>query len=579
MSEARFHGTGVSPGIAIGRPLLFSRAQARERAQIPRSPEESRAAVETALERATKFLEDIAAHTRDSEARGIIEAQQLMVQDPALLEDLEERLKLGATAEESVEGAFDRFIGELSSVDNEYIGERAADLSDAKMTVLSCLGGESASLDARLSMEKGPVIVVTTELLPSDASVLQGDRVIGVIAEKGGQTSHAAILSRRFGVPAIFGVRQYSSMISMISPSCSLVMDGGSGDVVVEPMESTLDSYRRKRAQGSIMSAQLARAASADALTLDGHQIRVEANMGNSSELGEIVSSGADGVGLLRTEFLLAGRESIPDEEEQFEIYSEIASALVPKPVTVRTFDIGGDKPLSFLQLPHENNPFLGVRGVRLTMARRELLIPQLRAILRASVFGRVEIMFPMVTLPGEVDELRQIVLDEKKSLEATGTRVGDVRLGIMVEVPSIALTADSLGGKLAFFSVGSNDLTQYTLASDRTNDGVSSIFDQFSPAVLKLISMVSRSASRHGVDVAICGEMAADIDAIPFLIGLGVRSLSVSPPGIARTKEAVRRLSLRKARLASARVLRLASADEARAYSRARFPELGDLR
>jgi multiphosphoryl transfer protein len=405
-----------------------------------------------------------------------------------------------------------------------------------------------------------PVIIVAEDLTPSVTAALPKDRVLGFCTAVGGPTAHSAIIARALSLPAVVsagpGILEWSN-------GTTLILDGSSGLLTPQPDVAALAKAETARQQWQAQKEEAAAASGQPAVTQDGHHIEVVANIGGLADAETAVTAGAEGVGLLRTEFLFLDRTEAPDEEEQFAVYRDIARAMGERPVIVRTLDIGGDKPLPYIDVPPETNPFLGERGIRLCLARPALLRQQLRAILRAAKYGRLRIMFPMVS---DIEELRQA----RAMVNEVAAELGapPVEIGIMIEVPSAALMADRLAAEVDFFSVGTNDLTQYTLAIDRQHPALAGKSDGLHPAVLRLIEHTVQGAKAAGKWVGVCGELGADAQAVPILIGLGVAELSVSVPAIPAVKAQIRQLTLSDAQELANRALNCATAAEVRALA-----------
>jgi phosphotransferase system enzyme I (PtsI) len=421
----------------------------------------------------------------------------------------------------------------LESLDDPYIGERAADIRDVGARVLRILRGGQGQ--PGLTLDE-PAIVVAWELAPSETIQLPREMVLGILTGAGGKTSHTAIIARQMGVPAVVGA---GDGIREIIQGQTLVLDGDEGTVIPGADPETLWTYQ-ERARRSKAAAEATKAwASLPSVTKDGRRIEVACNIASPQDVPGCLEVGCDGIGLFRTEFLYTGRDPSPSEEQQFEAYRQVVEALAPRPVIIRTMDVGGDKALPCLGPEKEDNPFLGFRGIRVCLGNPEAFKTQLRAILRTSPFGKIRIMFPMITALEELRQAKDLLERVQRDLILEGLEVDDsVQVGIMIEVPSAAVMARELARECDFFSIGSNDLIQYTLAADRLNERVSYLYSHYNPAVLRLIDLTVRSAHAEGIWVGICGEMAADASMVPFLIGAGIDELSVAPSALLRVKE-----------------------------------------
>jgi phosphocarrier protein FPr len=449
----------------------------------------------------------------------------------------------------------------LSQLRDELLAARAADVRDVGQRVLRHLAGLQTT-GPELPAE--PVILIATDLSPSDTVTLDPGRVLGFCTATGGANGHTAILARAMGLPALVGA---GADILNVPNGTPVILDGEAGTLTLNPPAEIQAAAQQRRQAFQARRATELKAAAAAAITQDNHSVEVVANIGSLADARQAIGCGAEGVGLLRTEFLFLDRPTPPSEAEQFEVYRDIVLALEGRPVIIRTLDVGGDKPLSYLPLPPEENPFLGQRGIRLCLARPELLQAQLRAILRAAAFGPCRIMFPMVTTLEDWNAVRRLVAAAQTDLNSP-----PVELGIMVEVPAAALIADSFAREVDFFSIGTNDLTQYTLAMDRTHPALSAQADGLHPAVLRLIAQTVRAAHAAGKWVGVCGELAANPQAIPILVGLGVDELSASVPAIPAVKAQIRTLSWSSVQSLAAQALACATAAEVRRLVDSRF-------
>ncbi len=541
----RLQGLPASPGVALGPAWWFRRAAHGPLRARGDDPAVERARLEVARQQAAAELAALQQAQRDrlpSEGLAIFEAQALMLQDPELLARVEAALAEGASAEAAWSQAVDAFAAQLAGLPDPYFQARAADVRDMGNRVLCHLLG----LSEEPAMPAHPVIVVADDLLPSETIRLDPQRVLAFVTEGGGPTAHAAILARRLGVPAVVAV---GSALRTVPDGVTLLVDGEAGWVEVEPAPEAIRQARERQARWQAERARAEAAAHEPALTRDGVPIEVAANVGSLEDAREAFQKGADGVGLLRTEFLYLERAVAPTEAEEVAAYRALLEAMGGKPLVVRTLDVGGDKPLPYLPMPPEPNPFLGVRGVRLSRQHPELLRQQLRALLRASAGFPLRIMFPMVSTVEEIRWLRALLDEVRADLAREGVSPPeDLQVGMMVEVPAAALLAERFLPWVDFFSIGTNDLTQYALAADRTNPAVAGMADGLHPAVLRLIRQVTAAAEGTGKWVGVCGELAGDLQAVPVLIGLGVRELSVNPVRVPEVKAAVRHWSLREA-------------------------------
>lgn len=511
-------GLGVSGGIAMGRAFIFEQPEAVEE-KSAKSSEEEQKRLHEGLKEAEKELEALGKKLDGRKEAGIMEAQRLMLMDPALLDMAKELISEGNTAEYAIKAAAEENAELLDRVDDPYIRERAADIRDVAQRVIRALQGRStAAWDG--------AIIVGRELNASDVLSLNA---AGIVTERGSATSHMSIIAGAIGIPAVVGVRG----IEHIKEGMTIAVDGDSGSVILEPDEEGIKRLIKENREEREDSLCL------PAMTKSGRRVRIMANIGGLEDAEKAVELGAEGVGLFRTEFFLLNRRSEPSEEEQLSVYRKVAELFGEKPVIIRTFDIGGDKEVGYLGIRKEENPFLGVRGIRLCLRRKDLFKRQLRAILRASVHGNLRIMYPMVALEEEVREANAVLEEAKSELKAEGKEFGDVPVGMMVETPAAALYAELFD--VDFFSIGSNDLIQYTMAADRTNEELSYLYR--ADRVMGLIAHVADAAKDKGIEVGVCGEIAGDPDIIPELVRLGVDELSMSPSRIPKAKRIVREL------------------------------------
>ncbi|HFO0300658.1 TPA: phosphoenolpyruvate--protein phosphotransferase [Staphylococcus aureus] len=470
----------------------------------------------------------------------IFDAHLLVLDDPELIQPIQDKIKNeNANAATALTDVTTQFVTIFESMDNEYMKERAADIRDVSKRVLSHILGVELP---NPSMIDESVVIVGNDLTPSDTAQLNKEFVQGFATNIGGRTSHSAIMSRSLEIPAIVGTK---SITQEVKQSDMIIVDGLNGDVIVNPTEDELIAYQDKRERYFADKKELQKLRDADTVTVDGVHAELAANIGTPNDLPGVIENGAQGIGLYRTEFLYMGRDQMPTEEEQFEAYKEVLEAMDGKRVVVRTLDIGGDKELSYLNLPEEMNPFLGYRAIRLCLAQQDIFRPQLRALLRASVYGKLNIMFPMVATINEFREAKAILLEEKENLKNEGHDISDdIELGIMVEIPATAALADVFAKEVDFFSIGTNDLIQYTLAADRMSERVSYLYQPYNPSILRLVKQVIEASHKEGKWTGMCGEMAGDETAIPLLLGLGLDEFSMSATSILKARRQINGLS-----------------------------------
>ena len=542
-----FRGIAVSAGICRGKILVLHRAR-----HVINKRELSGQEVTAEVGRFEKSLVQTRQQISEVQRRvvenmgtkegDIFEAHLLMLEDRMLVDEVIRSIReQKVNAEHAFHTVAERYTAALAAVDDEYLRERADDMRDLTARVLDNLLDVRDQFDLRHITE--PCILVSHDLSASTTAQLDKNLVLGFATDIGGKTSHTAIMARSLGIPAVVGLKTASDEFDTGDYA---LLDGYNGTIIVNPTDQTLFEYGQLSRIKASLDEKLHEIQSQPAVTLDGKFIHLSANIEDQNDIEAVVANGAEGVGLFRTEFLFINRDSAPGEEEQYKVYRKVAAALKPNPVIIRTLDLGGDKFVSHLQLAQEMNPFLGWRAIRFCLAQPELFRAQLRAILRASAEGNVKLMYPMIS---GLDELNQAnALVEKCKAELLAEKIPfdeKINIGAMIEIPSAALIADTLAQRVKFFSIGSNDLIQYTLAADRTNEKVSHLYEPTHPAILRLIKMTVDAAHKHGGWVGVCGEIAGDPALVPLLIGLGVDELSAAPPVVPQVKYIVRRLKL----------------------------------
>lgn len=535
-------GIAASDGIAIAKAyLLVEPDLSYEKTEVTDVESEVKR-FESALEVSRTELSTIrekAAKDLGEDKAQIFDAHLLVLNDPELTGPIEESIKNAKTnAETALQETTDMFIGMFESMDNEYMRERAADIKDVRKRVLSHLLGVTIPNPALIDEE---VVVVAADLTPSDTAQLNRKFVKGFVTDIGGRTSHSAIMARSLEIPAVVGTKEVTASVAK---NDIVIIDGLEGNVIIHPTEEQIAHYKKIKSDFALQQAEWEKLKNEKTVSKDGVHVELAANIGTPNDLEGVISNGGEAVGLYRTEFLYMGRDNFPTEEEQFEAYKAVVSGMDGKSVVVRTLDIGGDKTLPYLELPEEMNPFLGFRAIRLCFANEELFRTQLRALLRASVYGNLKIMFPMIATVNEFRQARDILLDEKAKLKAAGTEVSDsIELGIMIEIPAAAVLADQFAKEVDFFSIGTNDLIQYTMAADRMNERVSYLYQPYNPSILRLVKMVIDASHKEGKWTGMCGEMAGDQTAVPLLLGLGLDEFSMSASSILKSRSLIKRL------------------------------------
>ena len=489
----------------------------------------------------------------------IFDAHLLVLEDPELIQPIEEKIKNeNVNAAQALTDVSNQFITIFESMDNEYMAERAADIRDVSKRVLAHILGVDLP---NPSIIDESVVIIGNDLTPSDTAQLNKQYVQGFVTNIGGRTSHSAIMSRSLEIPAVVGTK---TITEEVEAGDIIIVDGMTGDVIVNPSDEVVAQYQEKRDNFFKDKQELQKLRDAESVTEDGHHVELAANIGTPNDLPGVVENGAEGIGLYRTEFLYMGRDQMPTEDEQFEAYKAVLEAMKGKRVVVRTLDIGGDKELPYLDLPEEMNPFLGYRAIRLCLAQPEIFRPQLRALLRASVYGKLNIMFPMVATIQEFRDAKALLEEERQNLKNEGVEVSDdIEVGIMVEIPSTAALADVFAKEVDFFSIGTNDLIQYTMAADRMSERVSYLYQPYNPAILRLVQRVIEASHAEGKWTGMCGEMAGDQTAIPLLLGLGLDEFSMSATSILKARRLIRNLSEAQMKDLAAKAVNCATSEE----------------
>ena len=566
MTEKNFKGIPASDGIAVGRVFCYIPVELTIPVCAAGSVNEEMARFDTACQRARVELQglyEVIERRAGKEEASIFNAHQEMLSDPALEGKIREYVEIGQTVEQALVQATEELASLLSSINDELFAARALDVKDVGRRILRILLGLP---DTALGAVVEPSIIVAEDLTPSDTASLDPQLTLGFITAQGGLTSHSAILARTLGLPAIVGMGDV--LLDHVSNGTVLVMDGRTGEMIVEPDAETVAHYKQIKSQRDSHLQILKTAAEKDALTANGRRVEVAANIGEVSSARDAMEYGAEGIGLLRTEFLYLEDTQPPSEEKQYQIYRKIFEVMCGRPVIVRTLDIGGDKPPSYLPFPDEMNPFLGWRAIRISLDEPELFKTQLRAILRAAVGHQARIMFPMISDLDELRRARDIVDAVKRDLVIASVEFAfDVPVGIMVETPAAAMLVDVLAEASDFFSLGTNDLTQYTMAVDRGNAKVSGLFQPLHPAVLRLIRHTIDAGHSKGKWVGMCGELAGMTKAIPILLGLGLDEFSMNARAIPEAKHLIGKLTDEKAREIAGQAMSFGTAAEIENY------------
>lgn len=569
--EKTIHGIAASSGIAIAKAYRLETPDLAAEKRAVADVEAEVARFEAAVAKAKEELEAIKQHALEKlgeDKAAIFAAHLLVLDDPELLNPIKEKIQTErVNAEYSLDETASFFISMFEAMDSEYMKERAADIRDVTKRVLAHLLGVTISNPSLISEE---VVIIAEDLTPSDTAQLNRQYVKGFATDIGGRTSHSAIMARSLEIPAVVGTK---TVTAEVKNGDIVIVDGLDGQVIINPSPELLAQYEQKRARYEAQKAEWAKLVHEATVTADGIHVELAANIGTPDDVKGALANGAEGIGLYRTEFLYMGRSELPTEDEQFVAYKTVLEQMNGKPVVVRTLDIGGDKELPYLQLPKEMNPFLGFRAIRLCLEMQDMFRTQLRALLRASVYGNLKIMFPMIATLDEFRQAKAILLEEKEALLRQGVAVADgIEVGMMVEIPAAAVIADQFAKEVDFFSIGTNDLIQYTMAADRMNERVAYLYQPYNPAILRLISHVIDAAHREGKWVGMCGEMAGDPIAIPILLALGLDEFSMSATSILPARAQLKQLAKEEAARIKETVLSLGTAEEVVSFVKRTF-------
>jgi phosphotransferase system enzyme I (PtsI) len=542
MAGTRLSGVAASEGVALGSAFAHvARELEPEREKISEGEVEEelgrfRDAVEVVAKKLLATADEIREGGGEKEA-GIFEAHAEMAEDPEFQSEVEERVKGLESPEAAVISVSEEFAAMFGAMEDEYMAARADDVRDVASQIAAELMGDAATGLEALSE---PAVILAPNLAPSDTARIPKGMALGFVIAEGSRTSHVSIMARSMGIPAVVGV---GAALQDALGAEVVALDGTEGYAIADPEEDVISDFERKQRDAAAEAALLEEYKHAEARTRDGKHIEVAANIGSAEEAEGALAWGAEGVGLFRTEFLFMKRTDLPSEEEQYEAYRRVAEEFGERPVIIRTIDVGGDKDLPGVDQPEEENPFLGWRGIRMSLDVPGLFKPQLRAILRAAPYGKLRVMFPMVVDNVELRAAKEILEECREELASEGTEYGEIEVGVMVETPAAAVRAGDIAPEVAFFSIGTNDLVQYTLAADRGNERLTRLQSADHPAVLDLIGKTCEAAREAGIWVGVCGESAGEPDMIPRLIKLGVTELSMSAPSIPRAKKIVSEL------------------------------------
>ncbi|ANU50924.1 phosphoenolpyruvate--protein phosphotransferase [Weissella confusa] len=545
--ETQINGIAASDGVGIAPAYLLTKPNLNFEKYHISDPNSEKARLHRAFDKIIQKLKETKKKLVDklnAEDLAIFDTHIAILNDPEMIKQVENRItNQRLNAESAFTEVITKMIKTLQAMTgNEYMQERATDFQNIQDQVLAELEGKKLP---NLRELDHPVIIVAHSIGPADTSQMDGRFVKGIITDLGGRTSHAAIMARSLQIPAIVGC---NDITKKVQNGQRVIVDGFEGSAIIEPSTNDVKQYQKIADKFMNVRQQWKKMVNQPSVTADGQQYKISANIGSSVDISSAIENGADGVGLFRTEFLYMKSDHLPTEEEQFNAYRRAVEQLNGKQLVVRTLDIGGDKPLQFMPLPKEMNPFLGYRAIRIALDRPEMFRTQLRALLRASEFGKINIMFPMITTLEELQAAKKIYYEEQQKLAVDHPGIGrDVHLGIMIEVPLAALNAERLAAEVDFFSIGTNDLIQYCFAADRGNDSVSYLYQPLNPTFLKLIKHIIDAGHAHDTTVAMCGEMAGDRYALPLLIGMGLDVYSMSASSILRTRSMMKQLDNKK--------------------------------
>lgn len=555
-------GLGTAPGIGIGKAFVFKNpeiiVEKKQVEDLDKEIKRLKEAVKIAGNQIDTIYESAIDEIGEEEAE-IFSAHKMMLEDPEFLEDIEQRIiNEKINAEWAVNETANKMINLFENMEAEYFRERAADLRDVSNRLLKVLLGiETADLMA-INQES---ILIAEDLTPSDTAEMNKRMVVGIVTDLGGRTSHTSIIARTLGIPAIAGIKNADEVINH---GDLMIIDGDTGNIIVNPSQEELAKYRKKQEEINKFRAKMQEMIGKETVSKDGHKVELAGNIGSVEDLEQVLKNDGEGVGLFRTEFLYMDNDRLPTEEEQFVVYKEVAEKLEGKPLVIRTLDVGGDKEIPYLELPKELNPFLGYRAIRLCLDRPDIFKTQLRAIYRASNYGNIKIMFPMISNMDELRAAKAIAQEVREELKNENIPFSqDVEIGIMVEIPAVAIHSEVFAKEVDFFSIGTNDLIQYTVAVDRGNQQIEHLYNQYHPSVLKLIQMTIENGHKAGIWVGMCGEVAGDEKLIPVLLAMGLDEFSMNPGSILRARYQIRNSSKKEVEKQLDTLLGLATAQE----------------
>lgn len=559
-------GIGTSPGISMGKVFLYVEPEIKVEKKQIQAIEEEIQCLNEALEIAKQEIDKLYRITMDTigeEEAEIFSAHKMMLEDPEFISGIKEKISTEKiNVEWAVKETANMFISLFENIEDEYLRARAADLQDVSNRLLRVLlniqSVDLASIDE-------DSIIVAEDLTPSDTAGMNKDRVVGFITELGGRTSHTSIIARTLEIPSIAGVKDATKLVKH---GDFMIIDGLTGEIFINPEEEIIKDYKNKLESQKEFKRELERLIGEKSTSKDGYTVELAGNIGTPADIDSVLENDGEGVGLFRTEFLYMDKDRLPTEEEQFNAYKEVAEKLGDRPLVIRTLDVGGDKEIPYLNLPKELNPFLGYRAIRLCLDRLDIFKTQLRAIYRASNYGNIKIMFPMISDIGELREAKAVAAEVREELRKENIPFNEnVELGIMVEVPSVAIHSEAFAKEVDFFSLGTNDLIQYTVAVDRGNQTIAHLYNQYHPAVLRLIKMTIDNGHKAGIWVGMCGEVAGDEKLIPVLLGMGLDEFSMSASSILKARYLIKNTSKKEVETMLEDILNLPTAEDVEVF------------
>ncbi|HBD63047.1 MAG TPA: phosphoenolpyruvate--protein phosphotransferase [Clostridiales bacterium] len=559
-------GLGVSPGIGIGKAFViekkFMDINKTYVSDAEKEIERFRNAVELGKDQLNEIYLKTLNEIGEKEAQ-IFKSHEMMLEDEAFISEVESKiLDEKINAEYSLKEVSDYYIKMFDKIEDEYLRERGEDIKDVMNRVINILSGVET---ADYSMLDSNSIIVAKDLTPSDTAQLEKGKVAAMITEMGGKTSHAAIIARIMGIPTVVGLE---NITQKIKNNDTVICDGKTGKVLINPNEKQLSYYIQKKDRLDEINNELKKQIGLPTISRDGFRVNLSANIGTPHDVDMVLENDAEGIGLFRSEFIFMNRQSQPSEDEQFEEYKEVLVKMGDKPVIIRTLDIGGDKNVPYIDIPKEMNPFLGYRAIRLCLGNVDVFRTQLRAILRASIYGNVKIMFPMISTMRELKDAKEILGEARKELSKEGIPFKkDIEIGIMIEIPSAAIISDLLAREVDFFSIGTNDLIQYTMAVDRMNSRLSHLYSQYHPALLRLIKGIIDNGHKAGIWVGMCGEAAGDPKLVPVFLGMGLDEFSMNSPSILSSRYIIRNLDKKEMEKIAEGTLNMETAVEVEDY------------